>query len=104
MSEQLPDTIEITRAEYERLLALIAGDGPSKSIADFCEAENVSKAMYFKMREAGLGPIEYCIGDLVRITPQAIRDWRAKRVAATAQGARRGRRNSQREVSTAAAI
>jgi hypothetical protein len=90
MPEQLPTIIEIDRAEYERLLSIAAGDGPSKSIAEFCDAERTSKAMYFKMQSEGWGPDEIYIGDLVRITPRAHRAWREQRAAAAAQGIRRG--------------
>jgi len=84
------DTVEITRSEYERLLAIAAGEGPSLSITAFCEAEGLSRAAYFKMRGEGWGPDEIYIGDLVRITPAARREWRQRRAEAAAAGVRRG--------------
>ncbi len=91
MTEQLKnDTLEISRAEYNRLLAIAAGDGPSKTIAGFCDVENMSKAMWHKMRAEGWGPDVIYVGEIVLITPAAHRKWREQRAAAAAQGIRRG--------------
>ena len=87
MREQATETVTISREEYERLLALVAGDGPADSIESFCVSERISKAFYQKMKNEGWGPKEAYYGTLPRILPLAKREWRAERMA---DGLRRG--------------
>jgi hypothetical protein len=59
----------------------------SFSIPEFCSAEDISHASYFKMRRAGLGPTEIRIpgGRIIRITATARREWH-RRMEQLAQG------------------
>jgi hypothetical protein len=52
------------------------------SIKTFCAAHHISEAMFFKMREMGIGPREMRVGVRVLITFEAAADWRAEREAA----------------------
>ncbi|HEV7982423.1 MAG TPA: hypothetical protein VGP86_05960 [Xanthobacteraceae bacterium] len=47
------------------------------TIGDFCAAEHVSVATYYKMRRLGVGPCEERIPGtaIIRITPEARRAW-----------------------------
>ncbi|RWD88635.1 hypothetical protein [Mesorhizobium sp.] len=48
------------------------------SITEFCRRFGISTPTYFKMRAEGRGPREVRMaGSVVRITPEAIRDWLA---------------------------
>ncbi|MFL9933588.1 hypothetical protein P0D88_31325 [Paraburkholderia sp. RL18-103-BIB-C] len=50
------------------------------TIAEFCERFGISKAFYFKMREAGDGPDELRMGARkVVITNEALAAWEKKR-------------------------
>jgi hypothetical protein len=53
---------------------------PSLTIKQFCVCENISPASYFKIRRLGLGPAEMVIPgtEIIRITPKAHREWRAR--------------------------
>ena len=53
---------------------------PSKTIPQFCEAENLSASSYFKLKRLGLGPDEMRFPgtEIVRITPEAHRAWRER--------------------------
>lgn len=57
-------------------------DDKSLTIAQFCEGEQISLPYYFKIRKAGLGPVELRIGKgrgaVVRITIKSRDAWRAK--------------------------
>jgi hypothetical protein len=52
------------------------------TIKQFCAIENISKATYYKMRRAGLGPEETTVPipgmTVVRITQEARRAWHQK--------------------------
>lgn len=50
----------------------------SFSIAELCEAENISAGTYFNLRREGLGPREIRFRSTVRITPDARREWHEK--------------------------
>jgi len=56
----------------------------SFTIDEFCTAERISRAQYYVMRRAGLGPREMRHGRAVRISPQARHDWHRTREAASA--------------------
>jgi hypothetical protein len=48
----------------------------SQTILEFCISERISRAKYFQLKAEGRGPREMRIGKLVRISPEARRDWR----------------------------
>jgi hypothetical protein len=48
----------------------------SKTIDQFCAAEQMSRPYYYVLRRRGLGPRELRNGRFIRITPQAHADWR----------------------------
>ena len=51
----------------------------AQTIIEFCTSERISKSLYFKLKRAGRGPREMRPGgNVVRISPQARRDWRAE--------------------------
>ena len=52
----------------------------SLTILEFCTVENFSPATYVKLRRLGYGPEELRIPgtDVIRITPQARRDWHVR--------------------------
>jgi hypothetical protein len=52
----------------------------SLTINEFCARQHISRGKYFRMRKAGLGPIEMRIGaGTVRITREAELDWQHAR-------------------------
>jgi hypothetical protein len=51
----------------------------SRTINQFCARHHFSRAFYFAMRKAGLGPVEMRIGGLVRISDEAERAWQHAR-------------------------
>jgi hypothetical protein len=55
------------------------------TVGQFCAAEGICPATFYKLRRQGLGPVETRILGAVRISPQARRDWHAA-LAARAQG------------------
>jgi hypothetical protein len=56
------------------------------TIAEFCAAHRISEAMYFKLRNAGVGPRELRALGKVTITVEAAADWRrARETDATAK-------------------
>jgi hypothetical protein len=60
----------------------IAADFPaaSFSINQFCQRHHISRAKYFGMRKAGLGPVEMRLGPgTIRITREAELDWQHAR-------------------------
>src|SRR4029077_14232362 len=56
---------------------------PSKTIPQFCEAENLSAPSYFKIQRLGLGPDEMRVpgSEIVRIAATAHREWRERMAA-----------------------
>ena len=48
----------------------------SKTIRQFCQAEQMSRPQYYNMKKRGRGPRELRDGRFVRITPEAHADWR----------------------------
>jgi hypothetical protein len=59
----------------------IAGQVPREAytIPEFCEAHRISESMYFKLRNAGLGPREMRALRKVTISLQAATEWRRER-------------------------
>jgi hypothetical protein len=58
-----------------------ASGGRALTIAEFCDANRISRAMFYKLRAAGLAPRLMLIGSSVRISPESHRDWRLAREA-----------------------
>jgi hypothetical protein len=55
------------------------------TIEEFCEAHGgFSRAHFFNLRAAGLGPREMCVGRRRLISKEAAEDWRRQREAAAA--------------------
>jgi hypothetical protein len=70
----------------QRTMSAVNGAAPSApieadamTIAEFCERHRISTPTYFKLRNAGLGPAEMRIGNVVRVTREAAVAWRAAR-------------------------
>jgi hypothetical protein len=56
---------------------------PSYTIDEFCKAERISRAMYYKLSRMGKAPRSFNVGTAIRISPEARRAWRAEREAET---------------------
>lgn len=70
----------------KRPLSDVTGDEVPRAaftIKEFCNAHRISEAMYFKLREAGLGPREMRAGRRVTISLEAATDWRRARETAS---------------------
>jgi hypothetical protein len=60
------------------IIAGAAAAEASKTIEEFCTVENIAISTYYKLKKLGLGPDELVIlPKVIRITPQAHRDWHA---------------------------
>ncbi len=46
------------------------------TIAEFCEANRISRSGYFALKKKGRGPREMHVGGRIIIRPDANRDWR----------------------------
>ena len=57
----------------------VPSDDQSKTIKQFCRAEQMSRPQYYNMKRRGRGPRELRDGRFIRITPEAHRDWRQAR-------------------------
>jgi hypothetical protein len=57
------------------------------SIEEFCEAHDLSRASFYNMRKAGIGPREMRVGARVLISDEAAADWRREREVASKVGA-----------------
>jgi hypothetical protein len=51
----------------------------SLTIPEFCRAERISVAFYYKLKHQGLGPVEMRLGRSPRITAAARRRWQQQR-------------------------
>jgi hypothetical protein len=58
-----------------------ASVGRALSIDEFCHANGISRSMYYKLRDLGIGPREMHVNTAVRITPEACHEWRLAREA-----------------------
>jgi len=54
---------------------------PSYTISDFCRSEQISRAFFYKLQREGKGPRTFNLGAMVRISADAIREWRQAREA-----------------------
>ena len=63
------------------IAANIAGQVPREAytIPEFCKAHRISESMYFKLRNAGLGPREMRALRKVTISIEAAEQWRRAR-------------------------
>ena len=57
--------------------------GDLHTIPSFCESNAISESKYYELKRRGLQPREMEIDGIIRITPEAERDWRAENEAAT---------------------
>ena len=76
----------------DRLMEKIRGIGEgeaSQTIMEFCRSERISRAQFYVMRKGGWGPRLMKVGNSVRVSPEARRDWRREREAAAARGVER---------------
>jgi hypothetical protein len=53
---------------------------PSLSIQQFCDAEGLSRGLYYKLKEDGKAPRELRVAGIIRITHEARIAWRKKMV------------------------
>ena len=60
----------------------------SKTVAEFCWAEKISRSQYYTMKREGWGPDEAWIGRLVRITDESHWRWQRQRERAAELGIR----------------
>jgi hypothetical protein len=54
----------------------------SYTIDEFCNAHRISRAHFFNLKKAGIGPREMHLGGRVVISREAAADWRREREAA----------------------
>src|SRR5262245_57820171 len=75
-----------------------------ETIEEFCSAERISKSTYFKLRRMGLGPDELRFANtrIIRITPEAHVQWRARMQAWSASQAAALEARRRREQARAA--
>jgi hypothetical protein len=70
----------------EALLALLDREaGHARTVAQFCERNNMCKAHFYNLLKAGFGPRTMKVGSRRMITPEAEADWRREREAAAAR-------------------
>jgi hypothetical protein len=74
----------------------------SFSILEFCTRNNISLGTYHKLKRAGLGPAEMRLGNVVRVTSQAEREWQAARTTPTEGIEVEAREASENEAKTRA--
>lgn len=73
---------------------------PSLTIEEFCRLEGFSKTTYHRIKLEGNAPRELRTGNIVRISPQARRDWHAlmeNRSPAAEEEARAARRAARKQ-------
>jgi predicted DNA-binding transcriptional regulator AlpA len=61
----------------KRIRNIVVTD-PSLSIQQFCDAEGLSRGLYYKLKKQGRTPRELRIDAVIRITHQARIEWRRK--------------------------
>jgi hypothetical protein len=57
---------------------------PSYTIDEFCQAERLSRSMFYKLARQGKAPRCFNVGAAVRISAEARHAWRREREAETA--------------------
>ena len=75
------------RREMRKLRKAAQARDPNASLTidGFCDAEHITRPVYYDLRRDGRGPDEMRLGpQVVRITPEAHARWRAAREAETA--------------------
>jgi len=68
---------------HEELAIAESAGADAASISRFCARHDISRATYYNLRQAGLGPREMRIGARVLITAEAAAAWRREREAAS---------------------
>lgn len=72
------------------------------TITEFCRIKHISRATYFKLQRAGLGPQTISYGAAVRISPAAVAAWDQVMVARAQQEAARAEQSRRRDLATQA--
>ena len=89
-SNNLLNGLARLRKDVRRALKLLerqADPERSKTISEFCEAEQISRTEFYELKKQNRAPRLMEIGpQLPRITPEAHRDWRREREAEAAAG------------------
>ncbi len=57
------------------------------SVASFCKAHGISRALFYKLLKNGNGPRTMKVANRTLISVEAARDWRSQMEAATAAAA-----------------
>jgi predicted DNA-binding transcriptional regulator AlpA len=60
----------------------------ASSIQQFCDAHDLSRSMFYKLRKAGLAPRIMKVGKRTLITDEASADWRRTMEARTSSAGR----------------
>lgn len=66
-------------ALLDEIRALMAAKKPVYTIEEFCEAHEITKPFYHKLRKLGLGPREMVVGRRKYVTQEAAAEWRRDR-------------------------
>jgi hypothetical protein len=65
------------QTRHRRIKKVVVSD-PTLSVAEFCDAECISKFIYYRMKKEGTGPREFRVGHSVRIAHEDRIAWRNK--------------------------
>jgi excisionase family DNA binding protein len=49
------------------------------TLDEFCERHRISRSMFYKLRDQGLAPATFMLGNRVRISREAAAKWRKQR-------------------------
>ena len=77
-------SVSTAKKKKESKLVELVPNAAAFNIREFCLAHRISESMYYKLRNAGLGPREARALSKVIITQEAAADWRRQREAQTA--------------------
>jgi hypothetical protein len=82
----------------------IEGADVSLTLQEFCKAEKICLASYYKMKKRGYAPVEIRVPGtkIIRITPEARRQWHAMLAALAQSDAVKLEKERAREASVAA--
>jgi hypothetical protein len=67
----------------------MSDDQSTYTIIEFCNAERMSRGMWYKLAAQGKAPRIYYVGNSPRISHEAREEWRAKLEAEAANGGAR---------------
>lgn len=74
---------ETLKANAHRATELYEPAPRDASINGFCRRQGASRSTYYNLKAKGLGPREYLVGKLVRISAEAEAEWVLAREADT---------------------